>query len=364
MRIQNNVSAINAHRYYGINQSNTTKSIAKLSSGYRINSAADDAAGLAISEKMRAQIRGLTMASKNAQDGISLIQTAEGGLQEIDNMLQRIRELVVYASNDTQDNNAGGLGSSYGDRQKIQDEINQLTAEIDSMSERVEFNKKKLLNGSISGSFAEAASDSKVLVAKANLMTAVTALITDITTTTGTIGTMINTISDKASAYLTLVSNVDGSTALLNGIASRVSSALVGIAYKMYGVEAGSLKTASNEEVKEAATQIEALVEEIKNLAGPGGLLVTIEGEIGKKFGTNDISAADLYSSINALGSAMGAYKANGGPTQQISDIYNMASSYDKAYDDVVVSMLGKNAAGSTGALYFQVGANSNQGML
>jgi flagellin len=148
MRIQNNVPALNAHRFYGINQAGVTKSIAKLSSGYRINSAADDAAGLAISEKMRAQIRGLTMASKNTQDGISLIQTAEGGLQEIDNMLQRIRELVVYASNDTQENNALGTG----DRQKIQDEIDALVAEVDSMSERVEFNKKTLLNGSCGAS--------------------------------------------------------------------------------------------------------------------------------------------------------------------------------------------------------------------
>jgi flagellin len=148
MRIQNNVSAINAHRYYGINQTNATKSIAKLSSGYRINSAADDAAGLAISEKMRSQIRGLTMASKNAQDAVSLIQTAEGGLQEIDNMVQRIRELVVYASNDTQDYDGSG-SAALGDRQKIQDEINSLSAEIDSMATRVEFNKKKLIDGSL-----------------------------------------------------------------------------------------------------------------------------------------------------------------------------------------------------------------------
>jgi flagellin len=150
MRIQNNVPALNAHRYYGINQANTQKSIAKLSSGYRINSAADDAAGLAISEKMRAQIRGLTMASKNTQDGISLIQTAEGGMQEVDNMLQRIRELVNYASNDTQEHNTMGTG----DRQKIQDEIDQLVAEIDSMSERVEFNKKKLISGEFAGTGA------------------------------------------------------------------------------------------------------------------------------------------------------------------------------------------------------------------
>jgi flagellin len=117
-----------------------------LSSGYKINSAADDASGLAISEKMRSQIRGLDQASTNAQDAISLIQTAEGGMQEIDNMLQRIRELVVKASNDTNDVTTGEEG--IGDRQKIQDEINALIEEIDAMACRVEFNNKRLIDGS------------------------------------------------------------------------------------------------------------------------------------------------------------------------------------------------------------------------
>ena len=149
MVVQTNVLALNSHRNLkgvGILQQRASS---RLSSGYRVNSAADDAAGLAISEKMRAQIRGLDMASKNAQDGISLIQTAEGGMQEIDNMLQRIRELVVQVSNDTNEHN----DVKTGDRQKMQDEIDQLVAEIDSMSERVEFNKKRL----ISGDFADVA---------------------------------------------------------------------------------------------------------------------------------------------------------------------------------------------------------------
>ena len=144
--INTNVLALNSHR----NLKNVGKSNAKaserLSSGLRINSAADDAAGLAISEKMRAQIRGLDMASKNTQDATSLIQTAEGGMQEIDNMLQRIRELTVQASNDTNENNTAGTG----DRQKIQDEIDSLVGEIDSMAERTEFNKKKVINGDYS----------------------------------------------------------------------------------------------------------------------------------------------------------------------------------------------------------------------
>jgi flagellin len=114
---------------------------ARLSSGLKINSAADDAAGLAISEKMRSQIRGLDMASKNSQDGISLIQTAEGGMQEIDNMLQRIRELTVQAANDT---------NTSSDTINISKEVEQLSQEIQAMANRVEFNTKVLLSGKYS----------------------------------------------------------------------------------------------------------------------------------------------------------------------------------------------------------------------
>ncbi len=140
MVINTNVLALNSHRAMKSVGQMQSKASQRLSTGLRINSAADDAAGLAISEKMRAQIRGLDQASRNAQDAISLVQTAEGGMQEVDNMLQRIRELVVQASNDTNDFKSG-------DRQKMQDEVAQLVAEIDSMAERVEFNQKKIING-------------------------------------------------------------------------------------------------------------------------------------------------------------------------------------------------------------------------
>lgn len=154
MVVQTNVLALNAHRNMKGVGDLQQKSSQKLSSGYRINSAADDAAGLSISEKMRSQIRGLDMASKNSQDAISLIQTAEGGMNEIDNMVQRIRELIVYASNDTMDYGSGVTGTAatgsavQGDRQKVQDEINSLMQEIDSMADRVQFNKKNLIDGS------------------------------------------------------------------------------------------------------------------------------------------------------------------------------------------------------------------------
>jgi flagellin len=141
MVINTNVLALNAHRAMKNVGATQSQASARLSSGLRINTAADDAAGLAISEKMRAQIRGLDMASKNAQDGSSMVQTAEGGMQQIDNMVQRVRELTVQAANDTNDE---------FDRQKIAQEMDNLFDEIDSMAERVEFNGKKLITGAYS----------------------------------------------------------------------------------------------------------------------------------------------------------------------------------------------------------------------
>ena len=141
MVINTNVLALNAHRAMKNVGAAQSQASARLSSGLRINSAADDAAGLAISEKMRAQIRGLDQASRNAQDGSSLVQTAEGGIDQISNMVQRVRELAVQAANDT---------NVTEDRDKIGEEIGQLTKEIDNMSSRVQFNKKTLLDGSLS----------------------------------------------------------------------------------------------------------------------------------------------------------------------------------------------------------------------
>ena len=138
MRINHNIAALNTYRQLTGNTNSTSKSLEKLSSGLRINRAGDDAAGLAISEKMRGQIRGLDMASKNAQDGISLISTAEGALNETHSILQRMRELAVQASNDT---------NTESDRSEMQKEIDQLTTEISRISTDTEFNTKKLLNG-------------------------------------------------------------------------------------------------------------------------------------------------------------------------------------------------------------------------
>ncbi len=142
MRINNNISAVNSYRNLTSVNERVDKSMEKLSSGLRINRAADDAAGLAISEKMRGQIRGLTMATKNSQDGISLIQTAEGALNESHAILQRMRELAVQSSNDT---------NTEEDREKLQLEIDQLRQELDRISTSTEFNTRKLLTGEYDG---------------------------------------------------------------------------------------------------------------------------------------------------------------------------------------------------------------------
>ena len=142
-RTTHNITSMNANRQLGIVGNNLAKSTEKLSSGYRINRAADDAAGLAISEKMRAQVRGLNRASDNAQDGISLIQTAEGAMDQQHAILQRTRELLVQASN------SGVLdGTAENDFQKIQDEIDTLKSEYERINTDTEFNRKKLLDGS------------------------------------------------------------------------------------------------------------------------------------------------------------------------------------------------------------------------
>jgi flagellin len=139
MRINNNIMAMNTHRQYAINNDNMAKATEKLSSGYNINRAGDDAAGLAISEKMRAQIRGLDMAAKNSEDAISLVQTAEGALTETHSILQRMRELATQSSSDTNETI---------DRNALQAEFTALTSEIDEIADKTNFNGKTLLNGS------------------------------------------------------------------------------------------------------------------------------------------------------------------------------------------------------------------------
>src|SRR3954451_4389041 len=158
LRIQNNVEAFNTHRQLTATSAAASKSMEKLSSGYRINRAADDAAGLAISEKMRGQIGGVAQAQRNAQDGISLVQTAEGALSEVHSMLQRVRDLKVQSLNDT-------LASE--DKDAIAAEVNQLGLEITKIASETAFNGTKLLNGAATLNFQVGANDGEQIATSA-----------------------------------------------------------------------------------------------------------------------------------------------------------------------------------------------------
>lgn len=155
MIVQHNMTALNANRQLAVTNTNLAKSTEKLSSGYRVNRAADDAAGLSISEKMRGQIRGLEQASTNAQDGTSLIQTAEGALAEMHSVIQRMRELAVQASNDTY---------VTADRQAIALELRALTSEIDRISSQTEFNTMKLLSGGFTGKVLQVGANAEQVI--------------------------------------------------------------------------------------------------------------------------------------------------------------------------------------------------------
>lgn len=201
MRINHNIASLNTYRQLTANTSSTSKSLEKLSSGLRINRAGDDAAGLAISEKMRGQIRGLDQASSNALDGISLIQTAEGALAETHSILQRMRELAVQSSTDT---------NTAEDRTKIQSEIDQLASEITRISNTTEFNTKNLLAGGLSTTFHIGANQGQNVVMAVDAMDAFTL---------GVAGSRVS-----AGTFTAGTTGIDSITNLGNGLTAQTYS--------------------------------------------------------------------------------------------------------------------------------------------
>jgi len=222
MRINHNLSALNAWKNMTVNDGGQTKSLEKLSSGLRIGRAADDAAGLSISEKMRGQISGLNQASRNAQDGISLLQTAEGALQETHTILQRMRELAVQSASDTVTNE---------DRAEVQKEINALRVEIDRISTDTEFNTQKLLNGSYS---------SKIIHIGANASQSLTVTVGNMDATAlsvhrlgdATQGIKIDTQSDANTAITTIntaINTVSGERSKLGAVQNRLEHTIANL---------------------------------------------------------------------------------------------------------------------------------------
>lgn len=225
MRINHNIAALNTYRQLNSASTAQSKSMEKLSSGLRINKAGDDAAGLAISEKMRGQIRGLDQASKNSQDAISLVQTAEGALNETHDILQRMRELAVQAGNDT---------NTTSDREEIQKEINQMTSEINRIGNTTEFNTQKLLNGSkdsaTTGSKAKIEFDLTGMTGgKVSALGIEEAWDTDIATTAGNLKATIEADADLNAKYtVTVTSNKVTIEAKANGEDNALKADLSG----------------------------------------------------------------------------------------------------------------------------------------
>lgn len=250
MIIQHNMTAANTSRQLGITTGNLQKSSEKLSSGYRINRAGDDAAGLSISEKMRGQIRGLEQASTNAQDGISLIQTAEGALNEVHAIIQRQRELVVQAANDT---------NVSTDRAAIQQELNQLNSEIDRIASQTEFNTMKLLDGTFESDALNfqvgANSNQNISVTIASMSTEgleidawdiQTASYDDITAKIDTMDGALNKVSEQRSALGAVqnrlehtIANADNTAENLQAAESRIRD--VDMADEMVGYSKDSI---------------------------------------------------------------------------------------------------------------------------
>jgi flagellin len=229
MRINHNIAALNTHRQLSSASSAQGKSMEKLASGLRINKAGDDAAGLAISEKMRGQIRGLDMASKNAQDGISMLQTAEGGLNEVHSILQRQRELAVQSSNDT---------NVTADRTALKDEFDQLSSEIERIKDNTTFNSKQLLDGTDANGKIHVGADAGQIIdvdfstAGVDLTAAHTAVAAlDISTQTGAdaaitaVQTQIESVSSGRSYLGALQNRLDHTINNLNNASENLTAA-------------------------------------------------------------------------------------------------------------------------------------------
>ena len=341
LRINHNVSALSTYSKLNANSSSLEKSIASLSSGLRINTAADDAAGLAISEKLRSQINGLNRAKLNAQDGISMLQIAEGGLNETESMLQRMRELAIQASNDTLTSN---------DRLEIQKEINQLRDAINGIANSTEYNTKKLLNGNQTAQISSSSKSVRgVVTGSGNVagdyqvsMSVVQAGISQVQTTqmfmdknTGELAKGNTKLEDIAQFYdengvfalasaqtLTVTGNSESSNLTINGkmTLNELAAALQ-----------NSISGVNGLGIKNSTASVISTVQ--SNVSGLGGYIQLTSGKVGED---GDFSVAGDQAVIDALGLSVSRQSANNIVQVNLKDANGnsrtMNTSSDRAY--------------------------------
>jgi len=292
MRIQHNISALNANNQLSLNDNAISKNLQKLSSGYRINSAADDAAGLAISEKMRSQINGLDQAESNANDGISLVQTAEGALSETTSILQRMNTLATESANGTYQDGT--------DRDNLQDEIDQLTSEINTISTSTNFNKINLLDGSLSGG-----TSTESVATFSDMPTGAVTTVTEATTEAQTItaGAITTATTDDVTAdYTVTYKDADGNTqavafsitdaAKTNTAAMTAGDVATSIASALSNTSLANLFDISVDDAKVNITAKTAGADKgsILSLSQSTGTAATL---------TTSVTAADAFQTIN-----------------------------------------------------------------
>ena len=343
MIINHNMMALNANRMMNINQGNASKAMAKLSSGLRINSAADDAAGLSISEKMKGQINGLDQASSNAQNGISLVQTAEGALNETTSILQRMRELAVQASNDT---------NTSDDRKAIQTEVSQLTQQIDTIANTTQFNTKNLLTGNLGIS----TSDGQNITQAA--MTSDTQAGTLTFTANGTMATAAK-VTLGTTAGVTTVKTSDSLTVVADGKTFNIA-------------------TSAGQTYDDLATQMSTITGlDVKFTSGTGFTFATKDANADQSIsvkettakaldGTVDFSTATTGTGTNASGlAAAGATFSYYGNEVTVTSGNQKGLSFTLAADQGSTTTATTTAKTITtsGALQLQIGANENQTM-
>lgn len=341
LRINHNAGALSTYSKLNANSSSLEKSIAKLSSGLRINTAADDAAGLAISEKLRSQINGLNRARLNAQDGISMLQIAEGGLNETESMLQRMRELAIQASNDTLTSN---------DRLEIQKEINQLRDAINGIANSTEYNTKKLLNGNQTAQISSSSKSVRgVVTGSGNVagdyqvsMSVVQAGISQVQTTqmfmdknTGELAKGNTKLEDIAQFYdengvfalataqtLTVTGNSESSNLTING-KMTLNELAAALQNSISGVNGLGIKNSTASVVSTAQS----------NVSGLGGYIQLTSGKVGED---GDFSVAGDQAIIDALGLSVSRQSANNIVQVNLKDANGnsrtMNTSSDRAY--------------------------------
>lgn len=352
MIINHNMMAMNTHRQLGINNTSGAKSLEKLSSGFRINRAGDDAAGLAISEKMRGQIRGLNQASRNAQDGISLIQTAEGALNETHAILQRMRELAVQSATDT---------NTAGDRAKIQAEVDQLATEITRISNTTEFNTRNLLAGGLNTTFHIGANEGQNVISAIGAMDAFTL---------GVAGSRISagTFTAGTTNIQSINSLGSGLTAQIYSVTTTKTASSAGTIVPDTGMNANTVGTLGNADAFTGDANVKL---EIRVNTALDGTFQTFDWRIGEGGWTTGQTSGATLGTTGLTWTAGTDYATNGGDSGKILSVDLTAASYtaklvDEDGDDVgsavefkysaTSAVIGNAATGETMQINFAKG--------